>query len=151
AQAVGEIAKRPAFERLRLDENHVAVLIHDLEVGAGLGPRTLRLLAHTLELGAQLLGFARLLVQPCERLAARQRLDPPRARADRSLGEDRERADLGGRAHVRAAAELARVPGDLDDANDLAVLLPEEHPRSEVARLFDRGLEGTHRQVLEDL
>ena len=71
------------------------------------------------------------------RLARGHRLDPPRARADRALGEDRERPDLRGRADVRAAAQLARVVLDLDDAHVVAVLLAEERHRAELARLVD--------------
>ena len=54
-------------------------------------------------------------------------------------------ADLGRRAHVRAAAELARDAVDLDDADDVAVLLAEEHHRAELARLVDRRLERVQR------
>src|ERR1700693_1864879 len=53
--------------------------------------------------------------------------------------------------HVRAAAELDRPAADVDDAHDLAVLLSEEHHRSELARLVDRSLVDAHRQVLEHL
>ena len=110
----------------------------------------LRLLAHALELDAQRVGLARLLVQVRERLARGDRLDAPRARADGALAEDRERPDLRGRAHVRAAAELDRPAADVDDAHDVAVLLAEEHHRAELARLVDRRLVDAHGQVLED-
>src|SRR3954453_18199168 len=52
---------------------------------------------------------------------------------------------------MRAAAELARVAGHLDDADDFAVLLPEEHHRPEIPRLLERSLEDAHGQILEDL
>ena len=108
--AVREVAQRAALQRLRLDEaRRCPPCRRSAKSALGVRARPLRLLAHALELGAQLLRLARALVQPRERLAARHRLDPARARADRALGEDRERPDLGGRAHVRAAAELARV------------------------------------------
>ena len=66
------------------------------------------------------------------------------------FGENRERADLGRRPHVRAAAQLARDAVDLDDPHDIAVLLAEEHHRSELAGLVDRRLEDVQRVVLED-
>ena len=66
-----------------------------------------------------------------------------------AFGDDRERPDLRGRAHVGAAAELAREAGDFDHADDLAVLLPEEHHRTELPRLLDRRQERVHREVLE--
>ena len=89
-------------------------------------------------------------MQKGERLAGGHRLDPPRAGPDRALGEDRERPDLGSRPHVRAAAELDRPAVDVDDADDVAVLLHEQHRRAEVARLGQRRLEDPHRQVRED-
>ena len=107
-------------------------------------------LAQLLELGAQRVRLARLLVQVRERLAGGDRLDAARARADRGLGEDRERPDLRRRAHVRAAAELDRPAVDVDDAHDVAVLLGEEHLRAELARFVDRRLEDPHGQVRED-
>ena len=61
--------------------------------------------------------LARAAVQERPRLARRDRLDPPRAGADGGLAEDHERADLGRRADVRAAAELAREAVDLDHAH----------------------------------
>ena len=64
---------------------------------------------------------------------------------------DHERADLCGRANVRAAAQLARVVVDLDDAHLVAVLLAEEHHRAELARLVDRRHERAHGDRLEDL
>ena len=111
----------------------------------------LRLLARRRELGPELVAFARTLVQEREGLAGGDGLDPARARADRGLGEDHERPDLGGRADVRAAAELAREAVDLDHAHDVAVLLAEEHLRAELAGLVDRRLERPHGPADEDL
>ena len=51
---------------------------------------------------------------------------------------------------MRAAAELARDAFDLDDADDVAVLLTEQHHRPELARLVDGRLEDVQRVVLED-
>ena len=85
------------------------------------------------------------------RLAGGDGLDAPGSGADGPLAHDRERADLGGRAHVRAAAELAREAVDLDDAHLLPVLLAEEHHRAELARLLDRSDERAHGDRLEDL
>src|SRR5262249_35045536 len=97
-----------------------------------------RLLPQPLDLRAQLAGLVGPRVQQRPRLARGDGLDAPRAGADRPLGRDHERADLGGRAHVRAAAELAPDAVDVDDAHLVAVLLAEEHHRAELARLLDR-------------
>ena len=51
---------------------------------------------------------------------------------------------------MRAAAELHRVARNLDDADDVAVLLAEQHHRPELAGLVDRRLEDVHGPVLED-
>ncbi len=84
------------------------------------------------------------------RLARGDGFDPASARADRALGQDRERADLGRRTHMRAAAQLARHALDLDHPDDVAVLLPEQHHGAELPRLVDRRLEDVQRVVLED-
>ena len=52
---------------------------------------------------------------------------------------------------MRPTAELEGVAGDLDDADDVAVLLAEEHRRAEASSLLDGCLEDLDRQVLEDL
>ena len=62
-----------------------------------------------------------------------------------------KRADLGGRAHVRSAAELGGVARHLDDADDVAVLLAEQHHRPQAARFLDRRLEDVHGKPFEDL
>jgi hypothetical protein len=59
--------------------------------------------------------------------------------------------DLGGAAHVRAAAELRGEAVHLDDADEVAVLLAEEHHRAELAGLFERRGEVAYRLVLGDL
>ena len=69
--------------------------------------------------------------QRAQRLGPGDRLDPAHALADRRLAHDRERADGGRRAHVRAAAQLHRIARDVDDADDVAVLLAEQHRRAE--------------------
>ena len=51
---------------------------------------------------------------------------------------------------MRAATQLDGVAGHFDDADDVAVLLAEEHHRAELSRLVDRRLEDVHRPVLED-
>ena len=63
-----------------------------------------------------------------------------------------QQADLGGRAHVRAAAELARVlaVADLDHAHDVAVLLAEQRHRAEPLGLLERRRDRAHRVVGED-
>src|SRR5204862_8302054 len=92
------------------DATHVDVHAADLLVAARLDlnlgglfvPRSC--LAGPLELASKLVGLACARVQQRIRLAGGDRLDPARAGADRALGEDQERADLGRRAQMRAAA-----------------------------------------------
>ncbi len=148
-QPVRQVAQRPALQRLRLDEQDVALRVDDLELDARLGRALLRLLARAVELLAEQVRLARALVQQRERLAGGDRLDAPRAGADGALVEDHERPDLGRRADVRPAAELDRPAADVDDAHDVAVLLAEEHHRAELPRLVDRRLVDPHRQVRE--
>ena len=150
ADPVGEVPQRAALEALHLDEDDAALLVLGHDLGLLGRSRPLRFLARPFELAAQCLGLSGPLVQQRERVARGDRLDPARAGADRALGEDRERPDLGGRAHVGAAAELDRPAVDVDDAYDVAVLLAEEHHRAEIARLRQRRLEDPHRQVRED-
>src|SRR5439155_16151849 len=104
---VGEIAQRRAARTLHLGDEHVAVLVFPREVRAFDGVRLPCLLAKQVGLAPELVRLARPLAQPGERLARRQRLDAPGAGAHRTLGEDREGADLGSRPDVRSAAELA--------------------------------------------
>ena len=61
----------------------------------------------------------------------------------------RNAPDLGGGAHVRAAAQLARVlaVADLDHAHDVAVLLAEQRHRAERAGLVERRRDRAHRVV----
>ena len=56
---------------------------------------------------AQLPCLVRAAGELAERLARRERFDAARPRADRALGCDHERADLGRRADMRAPAELS--------------------------------------------
>ena len=119
-------------------------------VGLGLLRRLPRLLAHALELASELLRLIGAGAEQRERLAGCDRLDTPCARADRRLAKDHERADLGRRPHVGAAAELARDALDLDHAHLVAVLLAEQHHRAEVPCLVDRHDERPHRVVGED-
>src|SRR5207249_3272869 len=79
----------------------------ELRLG-GLARRLPRFPPRSLELGAERVRLAAALVQKRVGLSGRDRLDAPRARADRALAEDRERPDLRGRPHMRAPAELAR-------------------------------------------
>src|SRR4051812_34865016 len=149
ADPVREVPKGPALEALHLDEEDVALLV----LGDDLRPptllRALRFLASVLELAAQRVGLARALVQQRERRTCGHGLDPARPGADRAFGEDGERADLGGRPHMRTAAELERPAVDIDHPHDVAVLLAEEHHRAEVLRLRQRRLEDPHRLVRE--
>ena len=57
-------------------------------------------------------------------------LDAAQVRADRALADDLDRADVAGRADVRAAAQLDRRAG-LEHAHDVAVLVAEEGDRAE--------------------
>src|SRR5918994_147243 len=142
---------------LHVDHEHRHVagrgLARDGEVGAAAvaadGP--LRLLAQLRKLCPQLLTLPGALVQEREGLARGDRLDPARTRAHGALRGDHERPDLGRRADVCAAAELAREALDLDDANDVSVLLAEQHLRAEPPRLLDRGFEDAYRPADEDL
>ena len=141
-EAVGEVEQRRRRRATSIDDHvHVAAAFTlSVDVGAPARPPAplLRLLA--------------------ERARARRAARPPRARARAEANASPEvtasirrapeptepsvrianGADLGRRADVGAAAELAREAVDLDDADDVAVLLAEEHHRAELARLVDR-------------
>jgi hypothetical protein len=52
--------------------------------------------------------------------------DAARAGGDGHLGDDLDEADFAGGGNVRAAAELAAVAADVDDADELAVFVAEE-------------------------
>ena len=112
-EAVGEVEQRALVEALdRLHDQVEAVLGADDSLdltrrGDACGRLALQLLARLLELRPHGVELARAAVQERPRLAGGDGLDPARAGADRALGEDREAADLGGRADVGAAAELA--------------------------------------------
>src|SRR3954470_17438983 len=86
------------------------------------------------------------------RLGAGDRLDAAHVRRARALRQDLEQPDLGGRAHVRAAAQLARVRavGDVDHAHDVAVLLAEQRGRAEALGLVERRRDRPHGVVADD-
>ena len=69
------------------------------------------------------------------------RLDAAHVGRARGLAEQLEQPDLGGVAHVGAAAQLARerAVADLDHAHDVAVLLAEQRHRAEPLGLVERG------------
>ena len=71
-----------------------------------------------------------------QRLEAGDRLDAADAGRDAALGHDRKQADVAGRAHVRAAAQLHAEAGNRDDADLVAVLLAEERHRAGGDRLL---------------
>ncbi len=50
---------------------------------------------------------------------------------------------------MRAAAQFPRVVAHLNDADLLAVLLPEQRERAQCPRLFNRGVEGTNVEVVD--
>ena len=156
-EAVGEVEQRVGRQPFDGLGDHGDTADHlDLGLDVGrrrgcLAARLLRLLAQLDELAAQLVELARTALEHRPGLTRRDGLDPAGARADGAFAEQHERADLGGRADVRAAAQLGRVAVDLDDAHDLAVLLAEERHRAELPRLGDRRLERADRQRREDL
>ena len=59
-----------------------------------------------LELGGELVPFGGLRAHERERRAGRDSLDAANSRTHGAFGKDDERADLRGRAHMSAAAEL---------------------------------------------
>src|SRR5207249_9194725 len=124
AELIGEVPERAPTRAPHLGDEHRALPVLPDDVGAG--RRLLRLLgvaAGLLELREHVLELAAPAFEHRPRLAGGHGLDAPRTGAHRPLAENHERADLRRRPHVRAAAELARVLTDLDDAHFLAVLL----------------------------
>ena len=77
-----------------------------------------------------------------------QRLDAAHPGTDRALREQLDQPELPGAVHVRAAAQLAGVVADLDDADLVAVLLAEQRHRAEPAGLVLGGDEGAHLLVV---
>src|SRR4029079_11438350 len=150
ADPVGKVPQRATFEASHLDEDDTTLGVLGDDLGLLGLSWPLRFLARALQLAAQRIGPAGPLVQQRERLARGDGLDAPGASADRALRQDSERPDLRGGADVRAAAELERPAVDVDHAHDVAVLLPEEHHRAELARLRERRLEDPHRQGPEN-
>src|SRR6185369_8360550 len=106
---VGEVAKGAVAHSFHLGHEHTVDAILPDELGAARGVlRLLRRPARLLELGPKVVELPCARIEHRPRLAGRDRFDPADTRANRALPDDHERADLGGRAHVRAAAELAR-------------------------------------------
>ena len=62
-----------------------------------------------------------------------------------------EQADVAGRAHVRAAAQLHAEARNRHDADAVAVLLAEQRHRAGRDRLLGRSHLGLHRRVAIDL
>ena len=93
-----------------------------------------------------------MLAQQAHGLRAGDRLDAPHVGGARRLAEDVKEADLGSRAHVRTAAQLARVLAlaDLHHAHDLAVLLSEQRHRAQPLGLLERRRDRAHRIVGQD-
>ena len=102
-----------------------------------------------LELAGQRLDEHVLAGEVPERVQPDQRLDAAHARADRRLAEQLDHADDRAARHVRAAAQLARVVADLDDAHLVAVLLAEHRDRAEPPRLVLVGDEPAHLEVAQ--
>ncbi len=156
----GEHLQAPALGRTRSQRSQIGASAVAPATGAGrllelahaLGQRRHglgQLLGRGAQRGSRLARRAVGTAQRAERLGACDRLDAPHALAHGRLAHDRERADRGGRAHVRAAAQLHRVAGDVDDAHDVAVLLAEQHRGAELARRVLRGLEDVQVVILE--
>ena len=126
-------AQRPEFAPEPL------VLLEDLAGSFDRALRVLRLerLDETVQEGA--LG-----VDLAERVGPDERLDPAHPGADRALAQEPDHGHAPGAVHVGAAAQLARVVADLDDAHEVAVLLAEQRHRAERLRLVDRRLEDLH-------
>src|SRR6185437_5906384 len=103
------------------------------------------------ELSTKLVGLAHPCMEKRMRLTRGDRFDATSTGPDRALAQDHEGADLRGRTDVCPAAELPREAIDLDDAHVIAVPLPEEHHRAQLARFFGRRREAPDRDVLEDL
>ncbi len=82
---------------------------------------------------------------------AGDRLDAAQVGADRALADDLDRADVAGRPHVRAAAQLEAVAPRLEHPHDVAVLVAEEGDRPHRQRLVLGGLVGAHAVVGQHL
>ena len=99
-EAVGEVEQRVGVEPVdRLDDDVHAALGADLRLGHGDAVvrhgAAFASLRSLLELGAELAELASALVEERAGLAGGDRLDAAHARADRALGEEDERPDLG--------------------------------------------------------
>ena len=81
---------------------------------------------------------------------AGDRLDPADALRRAGLASQHEGADLGRRAHVGAAAQLAGDARDLHHPHVLAVLLSEQHRGAQLAGVILAGDEDVQRMVLHD-
>ena len=64
------------------------------------------------------------LLHPLDGVQRRHGLEAPHAGGETPVGDDLERADLTGAAHVAAAAELDREAGDVDDPDPLGADAP---------------------------
>ena len=76
--------------------------------------------------------------------------DATGAGGDGHLGDDFDKADFAGGADVGAAAELAAVTADIDDADELAVFVAEEREGS-FGFLVELSLVGFDLGVVDDL
>ena len=90
--------------------------------------------------GRGLLQLGLHLVHIGERAVARHGLDAAHVGAHRRLARDLQKADLGGIAHMAAAAQLTGKVARLHHAHDLAVLLAEQPRDAGGAGLLQRRL-----------
>ena len=126
-----------------------------LELAELVLPRS-QLLGRELRAGAQSGCHLReqpvVVAQQLHRLGAGDGLDPPHIGRAGGLAEDAEGADLGGRPHMRAAAQLTRVlaVAHLHHAHYIAVLLPEQGHRPKPPRLLERGHHRPHGIIAGD-
>jgi len=124
AHLVGEVAQRTAARagHFRNENSVLLVLPQDLHTrlrAAGLRLWLLRLTLELLDLGAHGFELLRASFEHRPPLAGGHGLDAARTAPDGAFAQNHERSDLGGRADVRASAELGRVLADLDDPHPL--------------------------------
>ena len=81
---------------------------------------------------------------------AGEKLKASQAGANAPLGHRHHRTDLPGALNVGAAAELGRELPEADDADNVAVLLAEEHHGAAPARILKRHHVGGFGQVVSD-
>ena len=128
-------ASEPALDEHLRDAQLVQLALGALEPVEHAADAVGQLVRLRLELARERLDEDVLARQVAERVEPDQRLDAAHAGTDGRLGQQLDHADHRAARDVRAAAQLARVVADLDDAHLLAVLLAEHRDRAEPLRL----------------